>query len=212
MTLVLEAVNSEYVSGRSGSMETVIVTAPVLTLPPELAVPPDLSVPALRFHYLVVQLHEKGWKQTKIASAIGCHQTLISDWQRADFAGRKKVSVEIILACMSGLKLHYDYFLADYKRLPIPEERLGVVETPDGPRSAKPGEADAALFPIDLDRARDNKTRREVEELRREAKERAVREAERDRRIDAAMARITELTEIVMEATGKKPKPKAGAR
>lgn len=211
MTLVLEAVNSEYVSGRSGSMETVIVTAPVLTLPPELAVPPDLSVPALRFHYLVVQLHEKGWKQTKIASAIGCHQTLISDWQRADFAGRKKVSVEIILACMSGLKLHYDYFLADYKRLPIPEDRLGTVETPDGPRPAKPGEADAALFPIDLDRARDNRTRKEVEELRMEARERRARDAERDREAAAMRQQLAELTRAVTQLTGGAPK-KAGSR
>jgi len=166
MTEVLGPVKREYESCREATTDNVVV-------PDRPSIPPDLSVPGLRFHHLLVQLREKGWTQGKIAGAISVHQTYVSEWQKADFGGRKGIGADIIAACMSGpLKLHYDYFFADYAKLPVPDERKSVVELPDGTtRPCRPGEADAALFPLDLDRARDNRTRRDVETLRNESKE-----------------------------------------
>lgn len=211
MTEVITFVKNEYAFRRAASGDTVIV-ASWLTLPPGLDVPPDLTVSGLRFFYLLVQLREKGWTQTRTAGAIGCDQSLVNRWLRADFSATKGISASIIQGCMAGLKLHYDYFFADYTKLPVPSERLGVVETPDGPRPARPGEADAALFPIDLDRVRDNRTRAHVEELRRAELERAAREAERDRQFAMMASQLTTLTQTVAELTGKTPKPKVGAR
>lgn len=166
MTKTLEPVKTEYESSHGGPKDYSLVTD-------RHSIPPDLTRAGLRFHHLVVQLREKGWTQGKIAQATGIHQTYVSDWQRSDFGGRKGIGADIIDTCMSGpLKLHYDYFFADYEKLPVPDERKAVVELPDGSsRPARPGEADAALFPIDLDRARDNRTRRDVDALRTESKE-----------------------------------------
>jgi len=166
MTEVLDPVNVEYESSHGRFKETVVV-------PDRHSIPPDVSVPGLRFHYLLLQLRERGWTQTKIAGAISLHQTYVSDWQKADFGGRKGIGADIIAHCMSGpLKLHYDYFFADYEKLPVPEERRQRIELADGTsRPCRPGEADAQLFPVDIERARSTRTAREVEELRRESKE-----------------------------------------
>jgi transcriptional regulator with XRE-family HTH domain len=213
MTEVITTVKNEYAFRPAPPRDTVIVSD-WLTLPPDLDVPPDLTVPGLRFYYLLVQLREKGWTQTKTAGAIGCDQSLVNRWLRADFSATKGISASIIQGCMSGLKLHYDYFFADYTKLPVPAERLAVVETAEGQRPTKPGEVDAALFPIDLDRARDNRTRSHVEELRRADAERTRREAERDRQFATLAQQVALLTQAVAELTsgGGGAAKKAGAR
>lgn len=211
MTEVIDLVKTEYAFRPRRSVDTVIV-ADWLTLPPNLDVPPDLTVPGLRFYYLLVQLKQKGWTQTRTAGAIGCDQSLINRWLRADFSATKGISASIIQGCMSGLKLHYDYFFADYRRLPVPQERLDVVETPEGPRPAKPGEVDAALFPIDLDRVRDNRTRAQVEELRLATQEQRARDAERDRQMAMVMAQLSTLTQAVSELTAERRKRSQAAR
>lgn len=200
MTFVLDAVNSEYEECLGATKENVLVPS----TPPDLErFPPDLSRSGLRFHYLVLQLKEKGWTQAKIASAISVHQTLISDWQRADFGGRKGIGADIIERCMSGpLRLHPDYFFSDYNALPA--GRRDFVETEAGPRPVRPGEADALLFPIDLDRERAQRKTRELENA---VKSLQARDAEKDRQ----MAALTEqVAALVAELRGNKTK--AGAR
>jgi transcriptional regulator with XRE-family HTH domain len=207
MTFVLDDVNTEYENCLGEVKENVFVPR---NTPDLEQFPPDLTRPGLRFHYLLLQLKEKGWTQGKIASAIGCHQTLVSDWQRADFAGRKGVGADIIDACMSGpLKLHYDYFFSDYSTLP--EGRRDFVELPDGTmRQARPGEADALLFPIDLDRARND---RRIRELEAETKASRTERAESRQQIQAMSQQLAQLTQLVGQLTGTTaPGKKTGSR
>jgi hypothetical protein len=137
---------------------------------------------------------------------------LISDWQRADFGGRKGIGADIIERCMSGpLKLHADFFFADYETLPV--GRRDVVEQPDGTmRQARPGEADAALFPIDLDRARDNKRIRELEAEAKAARSERLQDRQQMQAMSAQLARLSELLEAGPPSVAAKNKQKSGTR
>lgn len=207
MTYVVDDVNAECDTCLPEAKENVLVTPRHESKREAGAkVPPGLTRTGLRFHFLVLQLKEKGWTQSKIAGAIGCHQTLISDWQRGDFGGRQGIGADIIDSCMSGpLKLHPDFFFSDYKTLP--EGRRDFVELDNGmARPVRPGEADAALFPIDLDREREKKRARELESAVIALREQNAQLAKRQESQDAKLQALIEMVASLTGTTGAKPK------
>lgn len=102
----------------------------------------------VRFTYLLRQLEAAGMTQTAIATAIGCHQTLISKWWwRGEISAdliQKGLRDDVIQGIVDGLGIRSDYLF-----MPTPREYHKRIRLPNGEtRPADPDEVDASEFKV----------------------------------------------------------------
>lgn len=102
----------------------------------------------VRFTYLLRQLEAAGMTQTAIATAIGCHQTLISKWWwRGEISAeliQKGLRDDVIQGIVDGLGIRSDYLF-----MPTPREYHKRIRLPSGEtRPADPDELDASEFKV----------------------------------------------------------------
>jgi hypothetical protein len=116
---------------------------------------------AVRFSHFVRQMSERGVEQQELAKAIGRSGSLISKLQRVETSGRTGLTDLTIQGLVDAYNLSSDFlFLSDEQIAKRFGDRAKVVALPDGTtRPVQPGEVDAQLFSLQLQREVANERR-----------------------------------------------------
>ena len=152
----------------------------------------------VRFTYLLRQLEDAGMTQSAVASAIGCHQTLISKWWWRGAISyellQKGLRDDVIQGIVDGLGIQ-----ANYLFMPTPRDYHKRIRLPNGEtRPADPDELDASEFKlVTNEQFQDARTRKEVQSVRSEVAE--LRET-----VEANSRQLAQLLAIL--ALERKPK------
>lgn len=127
----------------------------------------------VRFTYLLRQLDDAGMKQTDIAAAIGCHQTLLSKWWWRGAISpellQKGLRDDVIQGIVDGLGIRSDYLF-----MPTPKDYHQRIRLPNGEtRPAEPDELDVNEYKVLVshEQFQAARERKEVSALKAEVKE-----------------------------------------